>query len=133
MVRGTRPGGWIVIADPDYSTQTLSIEDQTLATAILTYRAHRIRNGRLAHLHAPMLARRGLRNITVETTTATARDLDAFDHVWGLRSWAGPAAAAGFTDRDCTSEFQQQVDDAAACGAFTYTVTFFITAAQVLA
>jgi hypothetical protein len=77
-----------------------------------------------------MLARRGVRDISVETTTATARDLDVFDHVWGLRTWAAAAAAAGFTDRDCTSEYQQQIDDAAACGALTYTVTFFITAAQ---
>lgn len=130
MVRVTRPGGWIVIADPDYSTQTLSIEDQSLAAAILAYRAAHIRNGQLAHLHAPMLARLGLRNITVETTTATARDLDAFDHVWGLRTWATPAAAAGFTNGDRTTEFQQQIDEAAASGAFTYTVTFFVTAAQ---
>jgi SAM-dependent methyltransferase len=104
MARVTRPGGRVVIADPDYSTQTLSIEDQTLAAAILAFRARRIRNGRLAHLHAPMLARRGLHNITVETMTATARDLDTFDHVWGLRTWAAPAAAAGFTNRDYTTE-----------------------------
>lgn len=131
MVRITRPGGWVVLADPDYSTQTLSIEDQMLAAAILAYRAAHIRNGRLAHLHAPMLARLGLENIAVETVTATARDLDVFDHVWGLRTWAAPAAAAGFTDRDYTTAFQQQIDDAVACGAFTYTVTFFITTAQV--
>lgn len=131
LVRVTRPGGWVVIADPDYSTQTLSIEDQNLAVAILAYRAAHIRNGRLAHEHAPMLARLGLRNITVETMTATARDLDTFDHVWGLRTWAAPAAAAGFTDRDRTSEFQRQIDEAAGSGGFTYTVTFFITAARV--
>lgn len=131
MVRVTRPGGWVVIADPDYSTQTLSIDDQSLALAILAFRVARIRNSHLAHLHALMLARHALRNITVETMTATARDLDAFDHVWGLRTWAASAAAAGFTDGDRTTEFQQQIDEAAASGAFTYTVTFFVTAAQV--
>ena len=78
-----------------------------------------------------MLARRGLRTLTVETLTATVRDLNAFDRVWGLRSWATPAAAAGFTDGDHTTEFQQQIDETAASGAFTYTVTFFVTAAQV--
>lgn len=131
MVRVVRPGGWLVVADPDYSTQTLSIEDQKLAADILAFRAHGIRNGRFAHLHARELAHRSLRRITVETMTATARDLDSFDHVWGLRTWATPAAAAGFTDRDRSTEFQQQIDEAAASGAFTYTVTFFITAAQV--
>jgi ubiquinone/menaquinone biosynthesis C-methylase UbiE len=131
MVRVTRPGGWIVLADPDYSTQTLSIEDQELAAAVLAYRAGHIRNGRLAHRHAPMLARRGLQNIIVETRTATVRNLEGFDHVWGLRTWAAPAAAAGFTDRDRTADFQRQIDEAVAVGAFTYTVTFFLTAAQV--
>ncbi|HVX45612.1 MAG TPA: methyltransferase domain-containing protein [Mycobacteriales bacterium] len=131
MVRVTRPGGWVVLADPDYSTQTLSIADQTLAAAVLAYRASHIRNGRLPHRHAPMLAQRGLQNIVVETRTATVRNLEAFDHVWGLRTWAGPAARAGFTDRDRTAEFQRQIDEVAAAGAFTYTVTFFLTAAQV--
>ncbi|MET7468422.1 methyltransferase domain-containing protein [Micromonospora sp. NPDC005686] len=67
LVRVVRPGGRIVLADPDYDTQVLGIADQDLARRVLRFRADvLLRNGTLAHQHAGILATLGLTDVTVE-------------------------------------------------------------------
>jgi len=40
----------VVVVDPDYDTQVVDVEDQTLARRVLRFRADRLlRNGTLAH------------------------------------------------------------------------------------
>jgi SAM-dependent methyltransferase len=50
MVRVLKPGGTIVVVDPDYGTQVMELPDQSLARKVLDVRAHHaLRNGTLAH------------------------------------------------------------------------------------
>ncbi|MFD8864984.1 methyltransferase domain-containing protein [Streptomyces sp. NPDC059590] len=128
MTRVVRPGGRIVLADPDYSTQVLDIEDQDLAGQVLRFRAEaNLRNGTLAHRHAGMLAARTLADVTVEARTLVVRDPTAVDNVMGLRSWAHTAAARGYLDPTDADRFVAQFDQAVSTGRFTYAVTFFLT------
>ena len=132
LVRVTKTGGRIVLADPDYSTQTLEIADQELAAGVLAFRAQRgLRNGTLAHRHAGMLATRGLTEISVDAFTVVVRDPATYQRVWGLRTWARPAADLGYISAHRVLEFERQFDDAVMSGAFTYTLTFFVTAGTV--
>src|SRR5262249_56550152 len=39
MVRVLKPGGTIVVVDPDYGTQTMELSDQRLAQTVLSFRA----------------------------------------------------------------------------------------------
>jgi SAM-dependent methyltransferase len=130
MLRILRPGGRIALADPDYSTQVLDIEDRELAGRVLGYRAQAaLRNGTLAHRLAGLLAARGLREITVEARTLVVRDPRAVDNVLGLRSWAHAAAAHGYLESADAERFVEQFDAAVDTGRFMYAVTFFLTAA----
>lgn len=132
LIRVTRSGGRVVLADPDYSTQTLEIADQGLAAVVLEFRAKRgLRNGTLAHRYPGTLVSRGIVEVTVDALTVVVRDPQAYDGVWGLRSWARPAAASGFVPPESAAEFERQVDEAVASAAFTYSVTFFIAAGTV--
>lgn len=87
LLRVVRPGGRVALADPDYDTQVLDINDQELARRVLRFRADAgLRNGALAHRHAGLLAARGLHDITAEARTLVVRDPLAADHVMGLRT-----------------------------------------------
>jgi SAM-dependent methyltransferase len=132
LVRVVRPGGRVVLADPDYDTQVLDIADQRLARRVLRFRADALlRNGTLAHQHAGMLAVHGLADITVEPRTLVVRDATAVDNVLGLRSWAATAAERGALDPADAEAFVDQFDEAVTARRFTYAVTFFLTAATV--
>ncbi|WP_431930098.1 methyltransferase domain-containing protein [Micromonospora sp. RP3T] len=132
LVRVVRPGGRIVLADPDYDTQVLDIADQGLARRVLRFRADvLLRNGALAHQHAGLLAAHGLLDVTVEPWTLLVRDPAAVDNVLGLRSWAATAAHRGALDPAEARAFEAQFDEAVGARRFTYAVTFFLTCATV--
>ncbi|MEU6023624.1 methyltransferase domain-containing protein [Micromonospora sp. NPDC047134] len=132
LVRVVRPGGRIVLADPDYDTQVLDIADQDLARRVLRFRADvLLRNGTLAHQHAGILAAHGLVDITVVPRTLVVRDPTAVDNVLGLRSWAATAAQRGALAPGEARAFEDQFDQAVSTRRFTYAVTFFLTAATV--
>jgi SAM-dependent methyltransferase len=132
LVRVVRPGGRLVLADPDYGTQELDLGDDALVRPVLAYRAERaLRNGRLAHRHAELLVARGLTAVTVERRTAVVRDAGAMDGVWGLRDWAHAAAESGFLGAVEADAFVMAFDAAVHTGRFRYAVTFFLTAGRV--
>ena len=128
MVRVTAAGGRVVLADPDYDTQVLDIEDQDLARAVLRFRAdHLLRNGALAHRHAGLLTSHGLTGVAVEAHPLVVRDPTTVDNVMGLRTWAATAAERGHLDSGRVAEFEEAVDRSIAERRFLYAVTFFVT------
>jgi SAM-dependent methyltransferase len=128
MTRVTRPGGRVVVIDPDYDTQVMEFPDQELARRVLRFRAdHGLRNGTLAHRMAGMFADCGLTNIRVEALPLIVRDPNAFDHVMGLRSWAQSAADAGIVQRSEVAAWEAQFDEVVAAGNFLWSVTFYLT------
>jgi SAM-dependent methyltransferase len=121
MARVVKPGGRIVVADPDYATQVVSVPDQTLADRVLRVRERAIRNGTLAHRMAQLFAEAGLADIHVEAVPVVLRDPQRLDHALGLRTWAtGDDAAA----------WQRALDEAAAGGWFLYAFSIFVTAGE---
>lgn len=128
LVRVTRPGGRLVIADPDYDTQVVDVADQALARRVLRYRADRqLRNGALAHRMAGLFSSAGLAEIQVEPMTLVVRDHLAVDGVLGLRSWAEGAKEAGLLSAADAARWPALFDQAVATDRFLYAVTFFLT------
>lgn len=129
MLRVSKPAGRLVIADPDYETQVVDVEDQELARRVLRFRADRLlRNGTLAHRMAGLFVEAGLTDVAVEAAPIVLRDPTALDNAMGLRSWAGTAAERGLLAKDDVAAWEQQLDEAIAQGRFLYSYSIFITA-----
>jgi SAM-dependent methyltransferase len=112
VVRVLRPGGRVVLADPDYSTQPMNFPDRELARDVFQFRAyHGLRNGTLAGRMADRLRQVGLRRVEAQKLRLDVRDPSAVDHVMGLRSWARTAAAAGEMTRDRAERWEQLYDE----------------------
>ena len=129
MIRVTKPGGRIVVADPDYDTQVVDIEDQELARKVLRFRAdHLLRNGTLAHRLGGVFVRAGLADVVVEATPVVLRDPAALDNAMGLRTWAGVAHERGLLGAEEVRAWTDALDDAVAGGRFLYSFSVFVTA-----
>lgn len=128
LVRVTRSGGRIVLADPDYDTQVVDVTDQPLARRVLGWRAdHCLRNGTLAHRTGGRFVDAGLEQVEVDAMTLLVRDHTAVDRVMGLRSWAASGHAAGILSAGDAAQWPVVIDEAIATGRFLYAVTFFVT------
>jgi ubiquinone/menaquinone biosynthesis C-methylase UbiE len=128
LVRVTRRGGRVVVVDPDYDTQVVSVADPVLARKVLRYRSdHMLRNGALSHRMASLFADAGLGAVDVETMTLVVRDITAVDNTMGLRSWAATACEDGLLSQEDVGAWERAIDQAVANGTFLYTVTFFLT------
>jgi SAM-dependent methyltransferase len=128
LVRVARSGGRIVLADPDYDTQVVEVEDQLLARRVLRWRAdHCLRNGTIAHRMAGMFVQAGLQQIELDAMTLLVRDHTAVQNVMGLRDWATIGHATGILSADDAARWPLVIDQAIATGRFFYAVTFFVT------
>jgi ubiquinone/menaquinone biosynthesis C-methylase UbiE len=129
MVRVTKPGGRVVVADPDYDTQVVDVADQELARKVLRFRAdHALRNGTLAHRMGGLFVRAGLTDISVEAATVVLRDPTALDNAMGLRHWAVAAHEHGVLETEQVAAWERMIDESVADGHFLYSFSLFITA-----
>jgi SAM-dependent methyltransferase len=129
LLRVTRPGGRVVVADPDYDTQVVDVADQELARKVLRFRADRLlRQGTLAHRQGGVFARAGATDVVVEAFPVVLRDPAALDNAMGLRSWARVAYERGLLGEAEADRWERGLDDAVAGGHFLYAFSVFITA-----
>ncbi|MEV4441563.1 methyltransferase domain-containing protein [Streptomyces sp. NPDC049577] len=130
MLRVVRPGGRIVVCDPDTATQALNIEDHRLAAKVLGLRqTSGIRHGTFARRVPGLLTTRGLLDVKVEPRTLLVRDKRTVDGTMGIRDWADVFADLGYLDRAEARRFNALLDDAIEGGQFLYSVTYFLTSA----
>jgi SAM-dependent methyltransferase len=128
MVRIVKPGGRVVVADPDYGTQVVDVPDQDLAERVLRFRTDRgQRNGRLAHRMGRLCVRAGLADVRVEAMPVVVRDPTALDNALGLRGWARLAREEGLVDAREVVAWEEALDAAATSGCFLYAFMLFIT------
>ena len=129
MVRVTRPGGRIVVADPDYDTQVVDVPDQELARRVLRFRADTaLRHGTLAHRMGGLFAEAGLTDVVVEAAPVVLRDPTALDNAMGLRTWAAVAHERGALRAEDAEAWERAIDDAVAARRFLYSFSVFLTA-----
>jgi SAM-dependent methyltransferase len=131
MTRVMKPGATMVVVDPDYGTQTMHFPDQSLASQVLSFRAHHLlRNGTLAHEMGSRFVEVGLEDVSVEERRLIVRDPTSVDNVMGLRSWARTASDRGIMSEDEVARWETLYDQVVAEGELLWSVSFFITSGR---
>jgi SAM-dependent methyltransferase len=127
LARIVRRGGTVVVADPDYSTQSVAGPDPGLAARVLAFRCDSIGNGRLGSGMASLFGQAGLGEVHSQRHEIVVRRPDALDHALGLRDWAALAAKRGLVSPAEARTWEQSLDLAASCHRFRYSFAIVIT------
>ena len=126
LARCIRPGGRLVIADPDQQTLTISVPGAPPELVARIRRRRRdvgYRNGTYVSALPARLAERGCTDITVDAFPLVLRDPD---DAFGIATWAHHWRFAA----DDASRWSQAVE-ASRDGGFLYAVTYFVVSASV--
>jgi SAM-dependent methyltransferase len=128
MARVLRPEGRMVVADPDYGTQTMEFPDERLAQRVLRYRSEvGLWNGTIAHRMPAEFQDAGLTGVAVDRLVLIVQDPESYDRVFGLRSWPRSALRQGWFTLSDVDRWETLYDRCVSAGLFQWTVTFFIT------
>ena len=125
-LRVLRPGGRIVVTDPDQETLVIHVPGvrPALSDAVKALRRDvGYRNGRLISSLPDALLARGLEDVTIDAFPLVLSDPDA---AFGLPTWVGFwREEGGFTEADL-EEWSAGTDRARSGGGLVYAVTYFV-------
>ncbi|MGW2642037.1 methyltransferase domain-containing protein [Streptomyces sp. NPDC001348] len=125
--RVLRPGGRLVMGEPDWETLTVDHPDSDLTRAYTRHVAERVvRNAGIGRQLARLAAGSGFTVPTVVPVTPVFRDVHVADEILGLERTTGRAVEAGyFTDRAAEDWLSHLTH-----GPFFAAVTFYIVVAE---
>src|SRR5262249_13473816 len=95
MVRVTRGGGRVVVAEPDWETLVVDPGEPGVTRALLTFRTDRVRSGWAGRGFFGIFRGAGLREVVAEPLTMVVTDLAQAQVLWGLPAISALAAEAG--------------------------------------
>ncbi|MEK2489944.1 methyltransferase domain-containing protein [Kitasatospora purpeofusca] len=125
--RVLRPGGRLVMGEPDWDTLTVDHPDSDLSRAYTRYVADKVvRNARIGRQLPRLAADAGFAVPAVVSITPVFRDAREADRILGLERTTQRAVAAGHL----TEEGAGRWLDHLSTGAFLAAVTFYIVVAE---
>jgi len=125
LVELVRPGGVIVVADPDQSTLAIDGPDPALTDVVRRYRAeHGIRHGFLPARMTALFEANGLIDIAQSAWTMDQQDpAKAF----GITTWSGFLVELGWFGPAQAAQFDESLRAAGDDGTFSYRVDIVVT------
>ncbi|RKE16956.1 methyltransferase domain-containing protein [Streptomyces sp. TLI_171] len=125
--RVLRPGGLLVLGEPDWGTLTVDHPDAALTAAYTRYVTdHAVRNGRIGSQLPRLAAESGLDVVDVHPITPVFRQVGPADLVLGLQRVTRRAVAAGYFSAPDADRWLTHL----ATGPFLATVTFHVVTAR---
>ena len=125
LARVVRPGGLVVVADPDQTTLRIDGPEPELAAVVRRYRAERgIRHGGLAARMGSVLGACGL--VDVERRSWRQEITEPAD-AFGIVTWSSFIVAAGWFDAAEAARFDASLAGSGAAGTFRYSLDITVT------
>lgn len=118
MVRVTRPGGRVLVADPDHGMWAPDVRNRTLARTVLHWWFDQITNPWIARQQLANFVDAGLRDVTTLARPIVLRTLDAATAMTGIAYAARAAADAGVISAKERDEFDSELRTADAESRF---------------
>ncbi|MFB7595890.1 methyltransferase domain-containing protein [Streptomyces sp. NPDC056160] len=125
--RVLRPGGRLVMGEPDWDTLAIDHPDSDLSRSYTRYVTDEVvRNARIGRQLPRLAAEAGFQVPTVIPVTPVFRDVRAADEVLGLERTTRRALAAGYLTDEAARRWLAHLAD----GPFLAAVTFYIVVAD---
>ncbi|MFD7621020.1 methyltransferase domain-containing protein [Streptomyces sp. NPDC059802] len=125
--RVLRPGGRLVMAEPDWGTLTVDHPDSGLTRAYTQYVTDEaVRNARIGSQLARLATDAGFTVPMVVPVSPVFRDVRAADGILGLERTARRAVGAGYFTEEAARRWLDHLTD----GPFLAVVTFYIVVAE---
>jgi hypothetical protein len=123
-----RPGGHVVISEPDWETLLVDAPNPDVSRAILTARAQRIPNRHIGRQLRARLIAVGLRNVRVHAETLIVDELASADQLFSLFAAAQAAQEARAVTAADATDWVRSLEEADRVGTFFGAATIFTSA-----
>lgn len=131
MRRVTRPGGHLVVVDPDHNSAIVDTPERQLMRTFLTFRAGTIRNGGIASQMAALFREGGLLDVTaipLPDMRSSYADVEAAMH---YEAGIGIAREQGVLTTEEADRLLCSIREAASTGKFRWAMTSILTVGRV--
>lgn len=119
MIRVTRPGGWIVLADPDQGTVSIDTPEVDIERRLMRLRAQEVfNNGFAGRRHHGEMLRRGLQDLSVQLSELLTTDYGMLRQVDVLDRLEQLAVDRGVVTRDELERWHASLEQAQDEGTF---------------
>jgi ubiquinone/menaquinone biosynthesis C-methylase UbiE len=125
LVRVCRPGGRIVISEPDWETVTLDVPDRALARKVLAFLCDSVRHGWIGRQLPRLFRDAGLTGVTVEAGVLTLDSAELAEEALGTASAAVRAYEAGALTAEETARWLALLDESSRTQRFFASLTGF--------
>lgn len=126
MARVTRPGGWVVAAEPDWATLVVDDGDPEVTRAVVIAATERVRSGAVGRTLRGLLVAEGLSEVGVAARTLVLTDRGAAETLLDLGGAAARAVETGLVTADRARAWTERIDQAAAADRFLAALTAFM-------
>ncbi|CAN3983653.1 methyltransferase domain-containing protein [Kitasatospora purpeofusca] len=126
MLRVVRPGGQVLITDPDHGLWAPDLDDRGLTRRIMGWWGDHVPNPWVARQLRDLLVRAGARDVTVTARPVVLTSLVAADSLTWIGKAAGAAAAQGVATPEEAREWGEEILRRDAEGRFLMLGTFVI-------
>jgi ubiquinone/menaquinone biosynthesis C-methylase UbiE len=125
MARVVRPGGKIVIAEPDYGTMAIDSDNRALSRRILDFYCDQVCQGWIGRQLPRLFKEAGLTDVTTRADTVILTNYTFAEKALGLQTVALRAQGAGAITLDEALEWLGYLRRASQAGRFFCSVTGF--------
>jgi ubiquinone/menaquinone biosynthesis C-methylase UbiE len=126
LFRVTRPGGRLLLFDPDFETAIVDAPDRDLTRRLLNFYCDGYQDGWMGRRLWGLFREAGLTEIVVEPVPVLLTDLSQANAVLALQDTVGRAGAAGVVSEAEGAEWLDDLRTASEQGRFFAAITAFI-------
>jgi len=124
--RVLRPGGALVIFEPDLATARIEGVDREAAEAVVDWRAGTRPGGATVHALGDVLRGAGFGDVRTDGVLLELDDLGRADGIMGLEAWGEAAGAAGRLAPEAAARWADEARAAWADGQLRYSCSYLI-------